>query len=204
VRAAAARGRAMHLATRENPGVMLAVSGLDASAVEETLDGVLAPDLGGIAAFNAPDQVVISGTERALGPARQALLARGARLTPLQVSGAWHCALMAPAQEAYARALDATDIAHPRLPVPANATGAAFGEPAAIREHLVAQLLRPVRWSDGVRALIDEGVDVFMELGPGTVLRGLLRRIHPDPGAYRVFSAGDLRTLQRVVDELEL
>lgn len=203
VRAAAARGHAMHRAARENPGVMFAVGGLDAAVVEETLDGILAPDRGGIAAFNAPEQVVISGTERALVPARRALLARGARLIPLQVSGAWHCALMAAAQQDYARALDATDMAPTTRLVPANADGTSFGEPDAIREHLVAQLLRPVRWGDCVRTLIDQGVDVFVELGPGTVLRGLLRQIHPDPTAYRVFSAGDVRTLQRVVDELE-
>ena len=147
---------------------------------------------------------MISGTVRALGPARRALLARGARLTPLQVSGAWHCALMAPAQRDYAAALDAADLAHPTLPVPSNASGAAFGGPAAIREQLVAQLVHPVRWVDVVRALVDEGVDFFVELGPGTVLRGLLRRIHPDPAAYRVFSAGDLKTLQRVADELDI
>ncbi len=202
VRAAAARGRAMNEAARTNPGVMLAVSGLATDDVEGLLDGVLPPDAAGIAAYNAPDQLVLSGTERALLPARRALLARGARVTPLQVSGAWHCALMAPAQQGYARALDATDITSPTLPVPSNATGVVFGGPAAIREQLVDQLLRPVRWSDAVRSLIDAGVDGFVELGPGTVLRGLLRRVHPDPTAYRVFSAGDVRTLQRVVDEL--
>ena len=68
----------------------------------------------------------------------------------------------------------------------------------------MAQLVHPVRWVDVVRALVDEGVDFFVELGPGTVLRGLLRRIHPDPAAYRVFSAGDLKTLQRVADELDI
>jgi [acyl-carrier-protein] S-malonyltransferase len=202
VRAAAARGRAMHGAARSNPGVMVAVSGLDAADVEGLMEGVLSPDSGGIAAYNAPDQLVLSGAERTLQQARRALVARGARVTPLQVSGAWHCALMAPAQPGYTRALDAIDIASPTLPVPSNATGAMFGGPAAIRQHLVDQLLRPVRWSDVVRTLIDEGVEDFVELGPGTVLRGLLRRIHPDPTAYRVFSAGDVRTLQRVVEEL--
>lgn len=202
VRAAAARGRAMHEAAVKHPGGMVAVRGLDAEVVADILGGILTPDQGGIAAVNAPDQVVVSASTEALPAIRRALAARSAKTTPLNVSGAWHCALMESARAEYARALDAIEFRPPALPVPLNATGATCDDPTIVRRHLASQLVRPVRWVDTVEALIREGADVFLELGPGTVLRGLLRRIHPDHGAYRVYSAGDLRALDRVVDEL--
>lgn len=202
LRAAAARGRAMHEASVANPGAMVAVGGLDAAAAADALDDVLPAAQGGIAAVNAPDQIVVSCTTAAMPAVRRTLTERGARVTPLNVSGAWHCALMEPARGEYARTLDAIEIRPPTLPVPMNATGATCDDPALLRRQLADQLVRPVRWVDTVQALILAGVDVYVELGPGTVLRGLLRRIHPDHGAYRVYSAGDVRTLDRVVGEL--
>lgn len=202
VMAAAARGRAMHEASTRTPGTMLAVSGLRPEAVAEALDGVLALDQGGIAAINAPSQVVVSAAEGVLADVRRVLTARGARLSPLAVSGAWHCALMDAARTPYADTLEGIPLAPPTLPVPMNAAGEVCSDPGRIRGLLVEQLCRPVQWVAVVQALIDEGVDGFVELGSGTVLRGLLRRIHPDPAAYQVFCVGDLRALGHAADAL--
>lgn len=176
------RGEAMQSAVPVGQGAMAALMGLDletvtAIAEEAAQDGgagaVCAP-----ANDNAPGQVVISGHAGAVARAIALAKARGAkRAVELAVSAPFHCALMQPAAEAMAQALDAVAIAAPALPVVANATATEMQAPETIRARLVAQVTQPVRWRESVLHLREAGVDSLVELGAGKVLSGLARRI---------------------------
>lgn len=175
------RGELMRAAGDARPGTMAAVMGLDADRVaaicrEASTGGEVAV----AANFNAPDQTVISGDPAAVARAGDLLKAAGAkRVLPLKVSGAFHSPLMAPPAAQFAMDLDALVLAAPAFPVVANASATAVAEPAEARRLLAAQLTSPVRWVEGVRRLAQlAGVAVrFVEIGPGTVLTGLAKRI---------------------------
>lgn len=182
VRLVRSRGKAMHAAGREHPGTMAAVIGLDDDAVREVCahagatHGVVVP-----ANFNAPGQVVISGEVAAVEQAREAALEAGAkRALPLNVSGAFHSPLMAPAAALLEASLAEVELRAPAFPVVSNVTAEPVAEPAAAKRLLVEQLTSPVRWADGIRRLRALGVARFLEVGPGNVLTGLLRRIDRD------------------------
>jgi len=175
------RGELMRAAGDVRPGTMAAVMGLDADRVaaicrEASTGGEVAV----AANLNAPDQTVISGDPAAVARAGELLKAAGAkRVLPLKVSGAFHSPLMAPPAAQFALDLDAVAFGFPAFPVVANASATVVREPAEARRMLAAQLTSPVRWVEGVRKLADlAGVSArFVEIGPGTVLTGLAKRI---------------------------
>lgn len=179
VRLVRLRGQAMARAGREHPGTMAAILGLAPDEVEALCDS--ARDEGeilGPANFNAPGQIVISGSVSAVRRAVGMAKGRGARRAlELTVSGAFHSPLMDPAVRDLARALDETEVDTPRIPVFANVDGDPVTEPAAIRARLLEQLTAPVRWVRCVETMRELGARTFYEPGPGTVLTGLLRRI---------------------------
>jgi malonyl CoA-acyl carrier protein transacylase len=169
VRLVAERGAAMAAAAQRTPGGMTAFLGGDPAAVAE-----LAEDLGlTVANDNAPGQLVLSGALDALETAAARAPDTGARARALDVAGAFHSPLMAPAAERLAAALDATPIAEGRLPVYSNGSAAPFTD---VRRELAENLLRPVRFRETLLALRAAGVERFAELGPGAVLTGLVRR----------------------------
>ncbi len=179
VRLVRARGEAMAAAGRERPGTMAAVLGLDPDAVEELCaairrdDETLRP-----ANFNAPGQVVVSGSVEAVRRLVEEAKGRGARRAlELTVAGAFHSPLMEPAVEVLAEALDEADVRRPAIPVVANVDARPVREPAEIRARLLAQLTGAVRWVECVETLRDLGCRTYYEPGPGSVLTGLLRRI---------------------------
>jgi|DewCreStandDraft_1066081.scaffolds.fasta_scaffold11112_2 [acyl-carrier-protein] S-malonyltransferase len=193
------RGQLMAEAGAARPGTMVAVLGLDDVVVERVCAEASGPDGVVVAAnFNAPGQVVISGDVIAVERAKPLLEAAGARrVLPLVVSGAFHSPLVAPAREGLAAALAQVPMQPPRWPVVANVTGQpAPSEPDAIRQLLVDQLTSPVRWVDGVRTMVAAGVRRFWELGPGTVLSGLVRRIAPEADARSIGTLRDLEALE--------
>ena len=178
------RGRLMKEAGERNPGGMAAIIGLEPDQVAEACERARAATGGyvGIANDNCPGQVVISGDEAALQAAMGALKEAGARkVVRLAVSIAAHSPLMADAAEAFRRALERVALRSPRIPFVANATAQPVTDPDAIREVLGRQLTSPVRWAESVRWMIQQGARRFVEVGPGKVLTGLLRRI--DRGA---------------------
>lgn len=175
------RGELMRAAGDVRPGTMAAVMGLDADRVaaicrEASTGGeVVVP-----ANLNAPDQTVISGDPAAVARAGDLLKAAGAkRVLPLKVSGAFHSPLMAPPAAQFALDLDAVALGPPAFPVVANASATVVREPAEARRLLAAQLTSPVRWVESVRELAKlAGASArFVEIGPGTVLTGLAKRI---------------------------
>jgi [acyl-carrier-protein] S-malonyltransferase len=179
VRAVRYRGERMFAAGEARPGTMAAVLGLedaeaDALCRDASTDEA---DLAVCANFNSAGQVVISGDVTAITRAMELARDAGARkVVPLSVSGAFHSPLMEPAQTELDAHLAEVSFAKPAFPVVSNVTARPVQDPSEARELLVRQLTSPVRWSDSVTAMVEAGVDRFLELGPGTVLTGLNRR----------------------------
>ena len=169
------RAQAMQECCEMQPGAMAAIIGLPDAVIEEVCAGIpgVVP-----ANYNSPGQVVISGEEAAVDKACEILKADGAkRALRLPVSGAFHSPLMEPAREKLARAIEATPFQAPRCPVYQNVTAAPTEDPAVIRENCLKQLTSPVKWTQSVINMAADGATEFVELGPGTVLTGLVKRI---------------------------
>ncbi len=195
VRLVRRRGELMWQAGVERPGAMAAILGLDAAVVEAACQEAAAAGVVVPANLNAPGQVVISGEVAAVEQAVEAARARGARKAVLlPVSGAFHSPLMGPAAEGLRQALDAVTFHDARCPVVANVTGAPVTRAADIRDHLARQLLGAVRWEDGMRYLRAQGVEAFVEVGTGRVLRGLLKSIDRDAPSWNVEDAATLQS----------
>ena len=181
------RGELMKLAGQRQPGGMAAVLGLDAAPVAEVCAAAAAETGGtvGVANDNCPGQVVITGDETALTRAMRLLAEAGARkVVRLPISIAAHSPLMDSVADAFAAAVTAAPLSAARIPVVANVTARPITTPDEIRAELTAQLTAPVRWTDSVRQLGALGVDAYVEVGPGDVLLGLVKRI--DRAAARV------------------
>ncbi len=179
------RGREMAAMTE---GTMAAVLGLDAEVVVTTCAEVSTTgDAVVVANLNAPGQVVISGTVPGVDRAATLLRQRGARrVVPLNVSGAFHSPLMAPAARRFAEAIAAAPLGALRFPIVCNVDAVAVSDAAELPSRLAAQLEFPVRWVDCVHRLVDLGAEVLVEVGPGAVLSGLARRIVPQVRAVAV------------------
>ncbi|MBI4598454.1 MAG: ACP S-malonyltransferase [Candidatus Omnitrophica bacterium] len=169
-----ARGEAMAECAVKSGGAMLAVIGL----TEEAINGVCHQSGATAANFNAPDQIVLSGTVAAIAHAGELAKAAGAkRAIRLEVAGAFHSPIMQPAAEAFKRALAKVEIRQPNAPVISNVTALPVRDPDEIRRLLVAQIISPVRWVASMRWMIQRGATRFIEFPPARVLTGLLRRI---------------------------
>lgn len=175
-------------------GAMAAVLGLESAVVAEVCAEVSEPD--GIVApanLNAPGQVVIAGHAAAVALAGERARARGARrVMPLAVSAPFHCPLMKPAEERLAPELRGLPANDPEVPVVANVDAEPKTRAADAIEALVRQVSSPVRWEDVVRRLVADGARTFVELGPGTVLAGLIRKIDPSVAVVSIENSAGL------------
>jgi [acyl-carrier-protein] S-malonyltransferase len=173
------RALAMQAACEAIPGTMAAILGLEDAVVEDAcskIEGVVVP-----ANYNCPGQLVISGEINAVNQACELLKEKGARRAlVLPVGGAFHSPLMEPAREELAAAIEQTTFNEPICPVYQNVSTTAVSEPAEIKKNLIAQLTAPVKWTQGVQNMVADGAETFTELGPGKVLQGLVKKIHPD------------------------
>jgi [acyl-carrier-protein] S-malonyltransferase len=195
LRLVARRGELMATQAAEGGagGGMSAVIGLDREAVQRTIDGIATPADLVVANDNAPGQVVLSGTLEALAGAADALRAAGARrLIPLKVSGAFHSPRMAEVSDRLADAFEGVTWRDASVPVISNVTAEPEREAAMLRNLLAEQVRSPVEWVASVRRMRDEGVDTFVECGPGAALSGMVKRIVP--GA-RTFHVSDVASL---------
>jgi [acyl-carrier-protein] S-malonyltransferase len=178
VRIVRRRGRFMQEAVPVGQGAMAAIMGLDAPAVAQACAEAAEGEVVSPANMNMPGQVVIAGATAAVARAGERAMAMGARrVVPLPVSAPFHCALMKPAEDRLAPELRALAACDPRVPVVANVDAEPKREAGAAIEALVRQVSSPVRWEDVVRRLASEGVRKYVEVGPGTVLCGLVRKI---------------------------
>ena len=200
VRIVRRRGRYMQEAVPVGAGAMAAILGLDAARVAQACadasdDGVVSP-----ANLNGPGQVVIAGTRAAVENASERAKASGAkRIIRLPVSAPFHCALMKPAQDRLAPELRALRTGDPRVPIVANVDAEPKRHAAGAIEALVAQVSAPVRWDAVVRRLASEGVTTYVEVGPGTVLSGLVRKIHRDATIRSFSSPDDLAAVESLI-----
>ncbi len=179
------RAMAMQEACELTKGTMAAVLALDDEKVEEvcaTSEGVVVA-----ANYNCPGQLVISGEFNAVEQACEAMKAAGAkRALLLPVGGAFHSPLMEPAREKLAKAIEATNFSAPCCPIYQNVTASAVSDPQEIKKNLVAQLTAPVRWTQSVSAMNEDGATHFIEVGPGKVLQGLVKKIVADVTAESI------------------
>ena len=195
------RGELMGRAGTVRTGTMAAVIGLDPESVREVCesvrDGTVVP-----ANYNAPGQIVISGDVEAVGLARERALEAGAkRAVPLNVSGAFHSPLMAEAREGLALALEGFSVRDPSFPVVANVAATPVAEADSARALLVEQLTSPVRWVECVESMSATRPDAWIEVGPGKVLTGLMRRIDRGISVRAIGGPEDLDALQAFVEE---
>lgn len=173
------RALAMQKACEMNPSTMAAVLGLPDEKVEEvcaSIDDVVVP-----ANYNCPGQVVISGSNAGIEKACEKMKEAGAkRALPLKVGGAFHSPLMEPAREELSKAIESTTFSVPVCPVYQNVSTVAETNPDTIKANLVAQLTAPVKWTQSVQHMVADGATEFVELGPGSVLQGLIGKISKD------------------------
>jgi [acyl-carrier-protein] S-malonyltransferase len=208
LRAVKARGAAMQKAVPAGEGAMAAILQLDAAQVAEACEEA-ARETGLVvqaANLNSPNQTVISGAAAAVEKAAALCKAKGARrAVMLPVSAPFHCALMQPAQEEVARVLAGLTlhdpgISVPRIPVAANVTGRLVTTADAARDALIRQVTCAVRWVDCMQALKAAGANLFIEVGPGKVLCGLLKQIDPE---LKSLNVEDAVSLEKTLDELK-
>ncbi len=194
------RGEAMQRAVPVGAGAMAALLGLDLAAAQEVACEAAQGDVCACANDNAPGQVVVSGTTAAVERAIAIAKTKGAkRAVLLPVSAPFHCAMMQPAAEAMAAALERTAIAPPRVPLVANVTAQAVSDPTTIRELLVKQVTGMVRWRESVSWMKGAGVDTLIECGAGKVLTGLTRRIEADMNAVALNTPADVEAFIKTV-----
>jgi [acyl-carrier-protein] S-malonyltransferase len=198
----ARRAEAMQRAADARPGSMSSVLGLSAEGVEMAVEAAAQGQVLAVANDNAPGNVVVSGEWTALERLPAAAKELGARrAVPLNVGGAFHSPLMAPAVEAFQPHLAAAPLRDPAIPVVANATAEPVTDAEVLRQLLARQLTGRVRWTESVRRMVALGVDTFIEVGPGTVLSGLIKRTVE---GTRVLSAADADGVAGVADALRV
>jgi [acyl-carrier-protein] S-malonyltransferase len=196
------RGELMEAAVPNGEGTMAAILGLDREPLAEvtrkiTDDGYPVQ----LANLNCPGQIVISGSRKGVELASEKAKEAGAkRALPLDVSGPFHSSLMQPAADKFKDVLNGLDISNARIPVIANVTAEPITDANLIKEKLVEQLYSPVQWEDSVRKMIELGVDTFIEIGPGKVLSGLVKKIDRSVKTYAV---SDLESCQATVMALK-
>ena len=191
------RGRFMQEAVPVGEGAMAAIIGLDAAAVAQACADAAGGDVVVPANLNGGGQVVIAGARDAVARASEKAKAMGAkRAIPLPVSAPFHCPLMQPAQDRLAPELRAVTAQDPRVPVIANVDAEPKRERTAAIEALVRQVSAPVRWEAVVQRLALEGVTTYVEVGPGTALGGMVKRIHREATVLNIDKPDDLQTIE--------
>jgi [acyl-carrier-protein] S-malonyltransferase len=194
------RGRYMQEAVAVGTGAMAAILGLDAEKVAQACAEAARGEVVAPANLNGAGQVVIAGAKAAVERAGARAKELGARrVLPLPVSAPFHCALMKPAEERLAPELRSLTVRNPRVPIVANVDAAPKDDGASAIEALVRQVSCPVRWEDSIRRLASDGVTAYVEVGPGSVLAGLIRKIHPEAKTAAIGAPDDLANVRAIL-----
>jgi len=197
------RGEFMEQAVPNKQGSMAAILGMDRELLADITADITETtgETVQLANINCPGQIVISGTRKGVETAMVQVKEKGAkRALPLDVSGPFHSALMKPAAEQLNEVLNDISIVQADIPVISNVTAEPITEPADIQEKLIEQLYSPVLWEDSVKKLLDLGVDTFVEVGPGKVLGGLIKKIDR---SVNIYSVSSLETLAKTIEALK-
>jgi [acyl-carrier-protein] S-malonyltransferase len=191
------RGQLMHREATKHTGAMHALVGLDIDTVRRIVEEAKDKGVVAVANHNTDTQIVITGAPDAVEYASELAAAQGAKAIPLKVSGAWHSELIRGAEQDFKAFLEEIPFAAPKTPVVFNVTADYESDPNEIKDIMARQLCSPVRWYDSVCKMQDEGVEVFVEVGPKKVLSGLLRKIIPDTYAHEVHNVDGMKGLER-------
>ncbi len=186
------RGRLMYEAGLKRPGGMIAIIGLDEAALAKVCNETET----WIANFNCPGQLIISGATENLSRAADMAKAKGAgRTIPLQVSGAFHTPLMQPAVDGLSQAIATLNFHDPAIPIIANVTARPLTNAEQIKTELIDQLCNGVQWQRSIEYMVNDGVDTFIEIGPGKVLSGLIKRINKNVNTLNIGDAEAIKNL---------
>jgi [acyl-carrier-protein] S-malonyltransferase len=195
------RGELMHRDATRHRGVMHAIVGLPIDEVSEMVSEGQKEGVVSVANHNTELQIVITGAEQPVARVSALASAKGAKSVPLKVSGAWHSALIKDAQDDFKGYLETIPFNSPQKPVLFNVTAHPSDQPDEIKEIMARQLCSPVRWYDAMNKLIDEEVEVFVEVGPGRVLAGLLKKILSKDHPAKIYNVGNMKQLEKFLKE---
>ncbi len=196
------RGEFMQEAATKHPGGMAAIMGLDTNKVEEICKEASSIGVVVIANLNSPGQVVISGEKKGIAAAMRIAEEWGAkRAIPLKVSGAWHSPLMESARERLAQEIEKTDFGDPQIPLVANVSADYVRDAGSIRRALIDQVCGVVHWEDSMKRMMGDGFQTFIEVGPGRVLSGLLRRISRE---VKILNVEDKVSLEETLSQCKV
>lgn len=195
------RGEYMQSATPAGTGSMLAIIGLEKDEISEMCEKIKYIGIVEIANHNSPTQIVVSGEINALEKLSVMAKEKGAKMAiPLNVSAPFHSSFMETAKENLASYLEKVKINNPKIPISCNVTADYIINKEEVRPALIKQMTHPVKWVDSILKMNSEGINCFIEVGPGKVLRGLIRQIIPEA---KVFNAFDSNSLQNVVEKMK-
>ncbi len=193
------RGELMHREATRYKGAMSAIVGLTIEKVSALVDQCAQKGIVAVANHNSAEQIVITGSPEAVAAAGEAAAAQGARAIALKVSGAWHSNLIKGAESDFKTFLEGIEFNRPQCNVVHNVTATLEPDPQQIKALMARQLCSPVRWYDSILKMIENQTDVYVEIGPGRVLTGLLKKILPAGSNARVYNVYDLKTLDALV-----
>ena len=194
------RGKFMQEAVPAGVGTMAAITGMERELVIESC--AIASEVGIVepANFNCPGQIVIAGEVKAVERAIEVTKEKGAKRSMLlQVSAPFHCSMLSPAGEMLSKELEAIELNDVNIPVVTNVTAEYIKDKSIVKELLIKQVSNSVKWEDSIMKMIENGVDTFIEIGPGKVLNGLIKKIDKN---VRVFNVEDPETLKKTIEEL--
>ncbi len=194
------RGELMHREATQHEGAMSAVVGLTIDQVADIVDAAAQKGVVAVANHNSAEQIVITGAPDPVKAAGELAAEKGARAIPLKVSGAWHSPLIQGAEDEFRAFLGRMPFHPPQCDVIHNVTAEKESDPEQIKAIMARQLCSPVRWYDSILKMLDDQVDTFVEIGPGRVLTGLLRKIMPKGHAATAHNVYDLKTLEKFLE----
>ncbi len=197
------RGELMHREAEKHKGAMSAIIGLSIADVRELTEEIRSEGIVSVANHNAEKQIVITGEPEAVKKVGKLAAEKKGKAIPLKVSGAWHCELIRGAEAEFKNFVANIPFNPPRARVIHNVTADTLSSPEEIKDIMVQQLCSPVRWYDSVCKMMDEKVAVFVEVGPGKVLSGLLKKILPNDYPCEIYNVFDLPGLEIVLNALK-
>jgi [acyl-carrier-protein] S-malonyltransferase len=189
------RGELMDREAARNPGAMSAIVGMKIDKVTQVVHEAAAAGVVAVANHNSGEQIVITGAPDAVAKAGELAAAQGAKAIALKVSGAWHSPLISGAESDFKAFLAGIPFDTPHCPVIHNVTADTVSDPDGIRALMAQQLCSPVRWFDTILKMVADGVEIYVEIGPGRVLTGLLKKILPTDSPAAAFNVNDMKTL---------
>lgn len=202
LRLAHKRGELMQREAIAHPGGMVAIIGMDIDAVGEIVSQAREKDILAVANHNTAEQIVITGEKEPLSRAIQLVKEKKGKALPLKVSGAWHCELMRAAVEDFRKFMDDIPFSTPQTSVLLNATARIEVNPEKMKDIMAGQLVSPVRWFDIIRNMLEDGVNIFVEVGPKKVLTGLLKKIVLPEKAVKFFNVENVQSLNSFLERM--